>query len=246
MLKAVLLDDEYHCTSTLEILLKEHCKDVQIVQVFNDSVTALAYLRKTNIDVLFLDVEMPYYNGFELLNELKPVSFQVIFVTAYDKFAIKAFKYSAFDYLLKPVDEEELIRTVHKLQYSRQNHGQMDMLMEMIDKQSKKVDKIALPSSEGLEFVHFSELVRCESDSNYTKIILADGRYLMITKTLKELTDLLQDVGFVRIHNSHLINPKHIKRFIKSAGGFLILTDGEEVPISRQKKEQVLEILNSI
>lgn len=246
MIRAVILDDEEHCTKTIEILLKELCPQVEIDAVFNLPIEAIQYLAHKKIDVLFLDIEMPFINGFELLNRLEPIDFKVVFTTAYDKFAIKAFKYSAFDYLLKPIDEAELVSTVNLLEKNFQGNQQLDLLMSMINNKTRKVDKIALPSNEGLEFVLIHEIVRCESDSNYTRLILINSKVLLVSRTLKEMTDLLVEFGFVRIHNSHLINPDHIKKYIKSGGGYLILHDGLEVPISRQKKDKVLSLLNSI
>lgn len=246
MIKAVLLDDELHCTKTLEILLGQHCPQVSIKAVFNSPIEALDYLQKTPIDVLFLDIEMPFLNGFDLLSKLGDVDFKVIFTTAYDKFAIKAFKYSAFDYILKPIDEEELVEAVKLLEQRVMGNEQLQMLMDMMSSQSKKIDKVALPTSEGLEFIKVDDIVRCESDSNYTKIILLDSKALMVSKTLKEMTDLLSELDFVRVHNSHLINPKHITKYIKAGGGALILSDNVEIPISRQKKENILQLINAL
>lgn len=246
-MKVVLLDDELHCTKTLEILLREHCPQVEVVAVFNHPAEAIVYLRSHKVDVLFLDIEMPFINGFELLNRLSPVEFKVVFTTAYDKFAIKAFKYSAFDYLLKPIDEAELIKTVKLLEKNLTVNSQLDLLMSIMNSDNnKKIDKIALPCSEGLEFVDIVDIIRCESDSNYTKIVLIDRKTLLVSRTLKDMTELLTDFGFIRIHNSHLINPRHMKKYIKSAGGYIVLVDGVEVPISRQKKDMVLELLNTI
>ena len=246
MIKAVLLDDELHCTKTLEILLKSHCPQVQIQKIFNHPLEAIEYLKSNSIDVLFLDIEMPFLNGFDLLDRLKPFDFKVIFTTAYDKFAIKAFKFSAFDYILKPIDEEELVEAVSLLEQKVSGNEQLQMLMDIMSSQSKKVNKIALPTSEGLEFVNIAEIIRCESDSNYTKIILDGLPYIIVSKTLKEMTDLLGELDFVRVHNSHLINPTHISKYIKAGGGALILTDNVEIPISRQKKDNIMELIKAI
>lgn len=246
MIKAVLLDDELHCTKTLEILLGQHCPQVAIQAIFNHPLEAIEYLKKNTIDVLFLDIEMPFLNGFDLLSRLDPVNFKVIFTTAYDKFAIKAFKYSAFDYILKPIDEEELVEAVKLLEQRVMGNEQLQMLMDMMASQSKKVDKVALPTSEGLEFIKIEDIIRCESDSNYTKIVLHQLHNIVVSKTLKEMTDLLSELDFIRVHNSHLINPKHITKYIKAGGGALILTDNVEIPISRQKKESIMQLINAL
>jgi len=183
MIKAVLLDDELHCTKTLEILLKSHCPQVQIQKIFNHPLEAIEYLKSNSIGLLEQKVS---------------------------------------------------------------GNEQLQMLMDIMSSQSKKVNKIALPTSEGLEFVNIAEIIRCESDSNYTKIILDGLPYIIVSKTLKEMTDLLGELDFVRVHNSHLINPTHISKYIKAGGGALILTDNVEIPISRQKKDNIMELIKAI
>lgn len=245
-MKAVLLDDELHCTQTLSLILEQNCPEVEIVGVFNHPAEALVFLRSHVVDVLFLDIEMPFMNGFKLLNRLQPVSMNVVFTTAYDTFAVKAFKYSAFDYLLKPIDEIELVETVRRLEESnrkgvQKNH--LDHLLNLIQEKPQMPQRIAFPTLEGLEFVDVADILRCESSSNYTSIYLTDGAMMVVCRTLKDIEDLLPQSLFLRVHNSHVINKTHIRKYIKGTGGMIKLSNDYEVPVSRLRRDQVLKEL---
>jgi len=245
MIKTIIVDDEAHATKSLEILLHENCSQVNIVATFNHPAEALLYLRSNEIDLLFLDIDMPFMNGFEFLNRLSLVNFDIIFVTAYDQYAIKAFKYSAFDYLLKPVDEIELINSVRKLENKQKSSSQnanYEHLLEVFKGQSQ-IKRIALPTLEGFEFIEVEKIIRCESDSNYSKIFLQDAKMMLVSRTLKEMEEMLSDMPFIRVHNSHIISKNHVKKYIKADGGYILMVDNADIPISRARKDDVIQEL---
>lgn len=246
MIRTVIIDDEPHATKSLEILLTEDCPQVQVVGSFNHPAEALVFLRSNQIDLIFLDIDMPFMNGFELLNRLAPINFDIIFVTAYDQYAIKAFKFSAFDYLLKPVDEVELINSVrnfeNKSKKSTQNSN-FEHLLEVFKSGQTAVKRIALPTLEGFEFVEVEKIIRCESDSNYTKIFLQNLPMMLVSRTLKEIEEILSDLPFIRVHNSHIIAKNHVKKYVKADGGYILMIDNAEIPISRARKEEVISQL---
>lgn len=246
MIKTIIVDDEAHATKSLEILLHENCSQVNVIATFNHPAEALLYLRSNEIDLLFLDIDMPFMNGFELLNRLALVNFDIIFVTAYDQYAIKAFKYSAFDYLLKPVDEIELVNSVRKLENKQKNSSQSsnyEHLLEVFKSGQTQIKRIALPTLEGFEFIEVEKIIRCESDSNYSKIFLQDSKMMLVSRTLKEMEEMLSDMPFIRVHNSHIISKNHIKKYVKADGGYILMADSAEVPISRARKDDVIQEL---
>ena len=246
MIRTVIIDDEPHATKSLEILLAEGCPQVQVIASFNHPAEALIFLRSNQIDLIFLDIDMPFMNGFELLNRLAPINFDIIFVTAYDQYAIKAFKFSAFDYLLKPVDEIELSNSVRKFENQKKNNAQnsnFEHLLEVFKSGQSPVKRIALPTLEGFEFVEVEKIIRCESDSNYTKIFLQNLPMMLVSRTLKEIEEILSDLPFIRVHHSHIIAKNHVKKYVKADGGYILMIDNTGVPISRARKEDVINAL---
>lgn len=242
MIQAVLIDDEHLAVETLALQLQKYCPTVQIIAKLTDSVEAFSFLKSHLVDLVFLDIEMPYLNGFDLLNKLSPIPFDVIFTTAYDQFAIRAFKYSAFDYLLKPIDEHELSATVAKYVRLKDRtivNRQLDQLLHY-KAHPELIDKIALPTFEGLEFVEIKHIIRCKAASNYTELYFTDAPMMLVCRTLKEIEELLGHVVFLRVHHSHLVNKNHVRKFIKTDGGMIRLSDGSEVPISRGRKEEII------
>lgn len=250
MIRAIIIDDEVHCTQALEIELNMHCSDmVEVIATTNGSKEALTIIPKLKPDLIFLDIEMPWKSGFELLQELEPIAFDVIFVTAYDQYAMQAFKYSAVDYLLKPIDDEELRAAVKKVKNRKPpltNLDHYNLLMENINNRSDKFPKIALKSQEGLEFVLVSEIIRIQSESNYATVHMLSGEKMVIVRSLKELENLLKPHNFFRTHQSHLINPLYVKSYMKADGGYLIMEDSSRVVIARDRKKRLLETLGSL
>ena len=240
MIKAVIVDDEKHSVATLAWKIENFCPDIEIIAKFTDSSEALIHLKENQPDLLFLDIEMPRLNGFELLEELgDEISFQVIFITAYDEFGIKAVKANALDYLLKPVQNQELKAAIEKYKQKISESSSSSSNIQT----NLKTNKIALATKESIEFVDPSEIIACSSDSNYTMIFLEGDRKKMISKTLKEVEQWLSAYGFFRAHHSHLVNLQHIKEYVRADGGYLLLSNNKEIPVSRNRKEDLLKMI---
>lgn len=245
MMKAIIVDDELNNRENLRQLLKIHCPEVTIVAACTSAAEAREEIICLDPDLVFLDIEMPGGNGFSLLESLPDPDFEVIFVTAYGHYGIKAIKFSALDYLLKPIDITELTEAVKKAEEKialRQENRRMKHLLQ----NSKLPDEnktIALSLADKIEFIEIDTIIRCEAENNYTTFYLTDGQKLVVSKTLKEFDELLTPCHFLRVHQSHLINLRQVKSFIKSDGGYIRMKDGSSVSISRQRRETVLNIL---
>ncbi len=244
MLKAILIDDEPECLLSLAHDLGVHCPGVEIVAQSNSGKEAIKLIHTHNPDVLFLDIDMPYINGFDLLEMVPDVDFEVIFTTAYDKYAIQAFKISAVDYLLKPIDVEALHAAVEKVRILREKGNtskQISFLIQQIkDLENNAVRKIALPTFDGLEFIHMDDILYCQSDGAYSHVFFTNGSKMYISKTLRYLEDALCSFHFFRVHNSYIVNLNHVKQYSKADGGLIILSDGKKVRVSRSRKDELL------
>ena len=248
MIKAVIIDDEQHSIDTLKWKLENYCQEVEIVASFDSPSEGINYLKASPPDLLFLDIEMPMLNGFDVLEELgTSLPFDIIFVTAYDNFGIQAVKFSALDYLLKPVQNKELKEAIEKHLKKVQHKipsEQIDLLLNNVNAEKKgKVGKIALASKESIEFVEPMEIICCEANSNYTNVHLSEGRKRVISKTLKEFEDMLSPYHFFRPHNSFLINLKRVKEFIRGDGGYMVMENKMQIPVSKNRKEELMELL---
>jgi two-component system LytT family response regulator len=243
MIDTVIIDDEQAAQITLMKFLQMHCSNVNIVGTADGVEEGLKLLKNKSIDLVFLDIKMNDGTGFDLLKRLPSIDFNLVFTTAYDEYALKAFKYSAIDYLLKPIDPLELIDAVAKVTPSNTDNSaqRVDSMLELY--QDKKFDKIAIPSVDEFHFVRISDIIRCEASSNYTIIYLTTGKRIVAPKTLKEFEELLTSEGFFRVHQSHLINLSHIQKFLKTKNK-LRMTDASEVEVSRRKKTLFMELIN--
>lgn len=248
-MKAILIDDEISNLENLRTLLEKHCSQVTIMaatQNINDAVDAI---EKYSPDLVFLDIQMGEETGFDVLKLLPTRNFEVIFVTAYDQYGIQAVKFAALDYLLKPIDIEELINAVnkaeHKLATQKQNL-QLDFLLQQLKKPETNVSKIALQMQSEIRYVALSEIIRCEADNTYTRFFLSSNEKILVSKSLKEYADLLRPGGFLRTHQSHLVNPKYVKSWLKEDGGILLLTSGEKIPVSKPNKDTVKQALQQL
>lgn len=245
---AVIVDDEQGNRENLLRMIGLHCPQIRISAICSSVPEAQAVLNNAKPDILFLDIRLGNDTGFSLLESLSNHTFEVIFVTAYDSYAIQAIRFSALDYLLKPIDPEELVRAVNKATgviLRKQENKRMQNLLEntrILDRQKK----IALSVADKIEFVEVGSIVRCESESNYTTFYLKSGEKLIVSKTLKEFDDLLTPYNFLRVHQSHLVNLDEIKSFIKTDGGYIRMKDGSSVSISRQRRNYVMEILKQL
>jgi len=243
-LRAIIIDDEAHCIKTLQWQLEQFCKNVELLSTFDSPDQGLAFLNENSIDLLFLDIDMPGMNGFELLEQIENPSFDIIFTTAHDQFALKAIKISALDYLIKPIDEDELIHSVAKA-IEKGRHSEVDSISLLLDQIQKKSlsNRIYLPTLNGLEFVDTELVDRCESDSNYTTVFLENAQSIIVSKTLKEIEEMLREEQFFRVHNSHIVNLKKVGKYVKGDGGHLVMKNGEIVPVSRSRKQALLDYL---
>lgn len=245
MLKTLIIDDEPAAREKLQLLLDKYCAGkIFLSAVCKTPEEGLKAIEEHQPDLIFLDVEMPSMTGFDMLKRIPNINFQVIFTTAHDHYAIRAIKFSALDYLLKPIDLEQLQEAVNKAieKSSVKNAGQYEGFMENM-KEGSRLENLSIPTSNGLVFVKVNDIIRCESSSNYTVFFLTSKDQVVATKTLKEFEELLEDSGFIRIHHSHLINKLHLKQYIKGAGGQVIMSDGITLDVSRRKKDEVIEKL---
>tara|TARA_R110001592_G_scaffold57323_3_gene174297 strand:- start:634 stop:1380 length:747 start_codon:yes stop_codon:yes gene_type:complete len=248
MLKAVIIDDEEKGRKLLEILVANYCPEVNVVGKADSVATGIPLIEETNPDLVFLDVEMTGGNGFDLLEKMAPVNFSVIFTTAYDQYAIKAFRFSAVDYLLKPIDEEELMEAVKKVKpiEGDNSNQKINHFLEHFQKPKANNNKLALSTLNGLEFVEIDKIMRCEADSKYTFVYVKEGKRLHITKNLKEFEDMLTEHNFFRVHHSHLVNLSYVTKYHKGRGGYVELEDGTSIGVSQRKKDDFLKHLNMI
>jgi len=249
MIKAVIIDDEKDSIDTLKWKLENYCPDVSVISSFEKPADGVSYLKKNPVDLLFLDIEMPMLTGFDVLEELgRDISFDIIFITAYDNFGIQAVKFSALDYLLKPVQNKELKEAIGKhLKKSQQKipSEQIDLLLNNVQAERKgKRGRIALASKESIEFVDPNDIIVCEANSNYTNIYLVEGRKRVISKTLKDFEEMLLQFDFFRPHNSHLINLGRVKEFIRGDGGYLVMENKMKIPVSKNRKEELMQLLS--
>lgn len=249
MLKGIVVEDEKHSRETLIGMLERYCKNVDIIAEADSYRGGLEVIRKHDPDVLFLDIQMPDGSGFRLLEELDEINFEIIFTTAFDQFAIKAIKYSALDYLLKPIDPDELVNAIKKVEQKRSSqevNQNIQVLLDNIKTKESDPHKIVLSTSEKIHIIETDQILRCESDNYYTNFFLMDGKTILVSKTLKENEELLGDHNFIRPHKSHLVNVKYIKGFLRNDGGYIEMTDGSRIPVSRRKREKIIEIITHI
>jgi len=245
MIKAIIIDDEPNCCKTLSMLLARYCPQVEVTDIFNNGSDSLRALNESSPDLVFLDVQMPKMNGFEMLEELTSINFHLIFTTSYDHYALKAFRFSAIDYLLKPVDREELQNAVQKvLQRSEMPATErLQALLQKINHPASSINKIALPTMEGLQMIPLPSIISCEAHDNYTTLILKNSKKLVVSCTLKVIEELLEDHSFIRVHRSFLINLDEIEKYVKADGGYVVMSDGSHIYISRNKKEELMKKL---
>jgi two-component system, LytTR family, response regulator len=244
-----LIDDENNALEVLEMQLNRHCTTVNIVASCNGGEKGIEAIKKFSPDVVFLDIEMPHINGFDVLKATEAYDYEVIFTTAYDQFAIKAFKFLALDYLLKPIDVDELKAAVAQVKNKAGTSDleqKIQVLFQQLQAQALLTDKIALPWGDTMQFVLPDEIIRCESDSNYTHVFLANGKKITIAKTLKEVEQNISGGPFFRIHQSHLINLNHISKYLKGENAYVIMNDGTQIGISRNKKVAFLETFRQL
>ena len=248
MIRCVIVEDEEMARNVLKSLLAQYCKDVMVCAEADDVVSGKTIIEAYRPDLVFLDIEMPGGSGFKLLNSIGNINFETIFITAYEQFAIKAIRHDALDYLLKPVDPKELVAAVEKVKETKLKKSlerQYDNILKNLNPDQLVVRKISLSTSDKIHLRDVDNIIRCESDNYYTIIYFKDGSNLMVTKTLKEIEQKLEEFGFVRTHKSHLVNLRSIMNFIKDEM-MVVMEDGVKVPVSKRKKESIMEVIKNL
>ena len=244
MITATIVDDEPYCCEALATLVERYCPEVKILDICYSAATALQSIHEKKPQILFLDIEMPHMNGFELLEKLDKVDFKLIFTTSYDQYAIKAIHFSALDYLLKPIDREELQKAVRKaISVGNPLPQQIEILLQKLHHPTISINKIAIPTMEGLQMIFVESVISCGADSNYTLILLKNKQKIIASRTLKEIEEMLEDYSFARVHHSWLINLNEIEKYVKGEGGYLLMSDGSTIDVSRSRKEMLLKKL---
>lgn len=250
MIKAVLIDDDINLREGMKGLLSLYAPDISIIGEADSVASGVETLSRLNPQVVFLDIQMNDGTGFDMLEKLAEIqgkiNSHIIFITAYEHYAIKAFRFSALDFLLKPVNPDDLEKVIDKIRNVLEkdnDYSHIDLLLENIRKKADNFKRIALSNSDGIHLLDISDIIRCESDDNYTKFFVKNRKTILISKTLKEYEELLTEHDFVRIHQSHLINLAYVKQYVKKDNGFVLMTDGSQLPISQRKKEHIQAVL---
>jgi two-component system, LytTR family, response regulator len=248
MLRVLIIDDEDHMRDTLIKLLELHCSDVLVVGQASGVITGAAAINELHPDLVFLDIQMKDGTGFDLLYNLPSIDFKVIFVTAYDKYALQAFRCSAVDYLLKPVNPELLADAVKRAGQMIQEHFnlQMKALEENLKSVNKQHKKIIIKTTENIHLLDMKSIISCESENSYTTIHTAGGDKILVSKTLKDYEDMLADCGFYRVHKSYLINLLQIKRFERQDGGSIIMNNDLKIPVASRKRDELLQLFEKL
>ena len=247
-LRAIIVDDELSSLQNLHRKLTDFCPEITIVADSVSPEEAILLIRQHKPDVIFLDIEMPRMNGFRMLEELEDPDFEIIFTTAYDHYAIDAIRISAFDYLTKPIAIKDLQHAVERLLSSRSTHTKekVELLKQSFAETKSQEDRIVISTGDAMEFIQVKMINRIESNSNYSKVFFTDGRNILVTRLLKDFESILQPYQFFRVHNSHLINLKYLKKYVRSDGGHVVMQNGDKIEVSRRKKEEFLKLMSSI
>ena len=249
MIEALIIDDEEDAQEALRLTVEQYCPEVDLVAVCSSANEGIRAVRKLQPELVFLDIQMPTMSGFELLQQLSPTNFEVIFATAHDQYAIKAIRFSALDYLLKPVDVDDLIHAISKVKKRLQNKNsahQYQSVLNNIQYRARKIERVAIPTLEGIEFFRTDDIIYCQADGNYTKLFVRNQPSQLVSRNLKDFESLLSESDFCRVHHSSLINLSHIQRYVKGEGGYVILSENHHVDISRRKKEEFLNMLTRL
>lgn len=246
-MKAIIVDDEKDGVKGLISLLKMYCPQVDVIATAYSAKEAIEVIRSHKLDLLFLDIKMPQGSGFDLLDALDKIDFEVIITTAYDQYATKAFRFSAIDYLMKPIDEEELQEAVEKVQQRMQLKEKQPLdlreIKENLKQKNGSIDTIAISTTDSIVFIEAKNIIMISAEGSYSRISLATGEKILTSKLLKDFEDLLEEQSFFRVHKSHLVNLKQMKRINKQDGGYIIMSDGTSVEIAQRRKAELWKVL---
>lgn len=246
-LTAVIVEDEIHLLDSLALMLRNYCPDVKVIGKAAGFAEGLDCIKHHQPNLVFLDIEMPFGTGFDLLEQLPRRNFDVIFVTAYNQYAVKAIKFSALDYILKPVNIKELIAAVQRVKQKKHSHAlanQFQVLFESLD--NRMLTKIAIPTSDGMSYLEIADIIHIDAEGRYSRLSLHNQKAILVSRNLGEFDDLLSDNSFCRIHHSHLINLAHVVQYSRRDGGRVCLSNGSTLPLSRSRKEDFLQQIQKI
>ena len=253
MITAILIDDDKHLREGLKVLLARYTNDIDIIGEAESVKTGIIAIEKLQPQVIFLDIHLSDGTGFDVLEQVKKtngkIASHIVFITAHEKYAVKAFKFSALDFILKPIDPEELQDTIVKIKEissSIKSFDHIDLLLENIRKKVDNFKRIALSTSDGIHLFEVADIIRLEAKGNYTEFFIKNNKPVLISKTLKEYDEMLTEQGFERIHQSHLINLSFLKSYIKTDGGYVIMADNTNIPIAQSKREKLQELIKSL
>jgi two-component system LytT family response regulator len=246
MIKAIIIDDESKARKAIANLISKHAEELTIVAEAESVESGIAAIRQYKPDLVLLDIQLTDGTGFDLLRQMGNVDFKVIFITAYDNFAIQAFKFSTLDYILKPINPSELVAAIQKAKEHISRENVNLKLNTLLTNREKEKKQIVLKTSESLIVVNVLDIVRCEADGNYTCFYFSNGKKLLVSKSLKEFDELLSEFGFFRVHNAHLINLFYLERCDRSKGGMAFMKDGSSIPIALSRKQELLELIQKI
>lgn len=249
MIRVIVIDDEKRVAEAIARIIEQHCSGFSVIGIANNVKTGIELINKHKPDLVTLDINLPDGSGFDLLKKVEDIDFKLVFITAYEEHALKAIKFSAIDYILKPIDEIELSDAFNKAKaiHNKENNKLMlDSFLSGINNKPKKHKKIVLKTSDDIHLIKINDIIRCESDGSYTSFFLKEDKQLLVSKNLKEYEDLLTDYGFFRAHHSHLININYIERFHKADGGIIYMSDKSEIPVSVRKKEGLLKLFGEL
>lgn len=249
MIRTLIIDDEVKARETIQNMLETYCPEVKVVGTAGSVKEGLLAVEKYRPELVFLDIKMGDGTGFDLLRQLENQDFFLVFITAFEEFAIRAIKFSALDYILKPLDPDELVSSVKKASHAIEKENvsmRLDALFDNLDVMSHRNKKIVLKTTNSVHLVNLADIIRCESEKNYTHFFTAEGEQITVSKTLKEYSELLADYNFYRVHQSHLINLTHVKRYDKQEGGILVMDDESKIPVSFRRKEDLMKVFKRL
>jgi two-component system LytT family response regulator len=247
MQRAIIVDDELKSCESLKVILNEFCSNVRVVQMVHTVKDALTAIQNCEPDVVFLDIHLNSETGFDLLERIDEINFDIIFITAFPEHALKAIKYSAIDYLLKPINIDDLKAAIDKLKKAQPENNirkKVNLLIQSLNR--NKQNRLAVPVADGITFLSIDEIIYCEGSSNYTNFCLQNGKKYLVAKTLKEYEEMLSNHNFLRIHNSYLVNVNEIRKYFKGDGGYVLMSNDDKLDVSKRKKEYFLKKMSNV
>lgn len=246
MIRTIVIDDEEDGRESLRLSLEKFCPDVEVVSICDGPLTGMKCIEHFDPDLVFLDVQMPHMSGFDMLEKIEKPRFKVIFCTAHDKYAIKAIRFAAIDYLLKPVDVDDLVSAVARVKEKQDADREVRSVLHNVKHRMGQEGKLAIPSSEGMDFIDIRDVIYFKADGNYSTIHIKDKKPLLVSKNLKEFENVLDPEQYCRVHHSSIINLSYLESYVKGEGGYVVMANGDHVTVSRRKKEEFMRLIDKV